>query len=237
MDRIEPDEIEDDRAEEGAPRNAGDTDSPATPAAEANGDEALAQARRECDALFERLVARAAAAEQEQERRAQAWSHKGRRPRHGLGWRWCDPPLPLRAGLRTALGRAVRHWDNPDARILVTARLAEAALLPFLSARDADDRDRVNVFIAAALRIDGAVAAGRLQSFVVCWKQTGRWPRRPLSVRLLWPGGRAQGERLLGEHSPLLARLVDELRRPVWKHYENGRLMEFPPALGLPPRR
>ncbi len=119
-------------------------------------------------------------------------------------------PLPLRAGKRTQLGRAHRHWDTPGGHLLVQVRLCEAVLLPKMRAQNAGERDAVNAQIAAALGLAAAADAGLLTGFLVFWQATGRWPRRPVSVQLFWPGGSQQGARLRGKYGPLLTHLQKE---------------------------
>ena len=143
-------------------------------------DQARALARRECDALFGDCVARAKAAELAQETAAQAWAER-KTDRFNRRIFVRRPP-PRYAGLYTPVGRAMRHWDTPGGRLLVTVRLAEATLLPSFRASDAEERGRVNAFIAGAMGLSEAVASGQLRGYVVCWQQTGRWPRRPLSA-------------------------------------------------------
>ncbi len=128
-------------------------------------------------------------------------------------------PLPLRAGNRTQLGRAHQHWETPEGRLLVQVRLGEAVLLPKMRAQDAEERGAVNAQIAAGLGLAEAVASGLLTNFVLCWQATGRWPRRPVSVQLFWPGGKAQGDRLRGKHGSLLTHLQEKAQA----HF-NGKL-------------
>jgi len=144
-------------------------------------------------------------------------------------------PLPLKAGLRTPLARLARRLDTQEGRLWVAVRLAEALVLPRLSAADAEERDGVNRLLAHALRLDEAVACGLLSGYVTCW-QGGRWPRRPASLRLRWPAGRAQADRIIGEHAPTLELLVADLTQRPMTHMLNGRVIDRPP-LPLPPTR
>lgn len=131
-----------------------------------------------------------------------------------LHWQASAParPLPLRAGKRTQLGRAHQHWDTPEGRLLVQVRLCEAVLLPKMRAQNAGERDAVNAQIAAGLGLAAAAKAGVLTGFLVGWQATGRWPRRPVSVQLFWPGGSRQGGRLRGKYGPLLTHLQEKAR-------------------------
>lgn len=179
--------------------------------------------QEDCRALLAWYKKYAEEAEQRQQQNAedfagwqQSRSSGGEQSRSsGVLRRQVSPPvrsLPLRAGKRTPLGRAHQHWDTPEGRLLVQVRLGEAVLLPKMRAQDADERGAVNTQIAAGLGLAGAVAAGLLTEFVVCWQATGRWPRRPVSVQMFWPGGKAQGDRLRGKHGPLLTHLREKAR-------------------------
>ena len=136
-------------------------------------------------------------------------------------------PLPLRAGNRTPLGRAHQHWDTPEGRLLVQVRLGEAVLLPKMRAQDAEERGAVNAQIAAGLGLAGAVASGLLTGFEVCWQATGRWPRRPVSVHLFWPGGKAQGDRLRGKHGLLLKHLQEKAQAHFGGEQHDQKLSHY----------
>ncbi len=194
------------------------------------------EARQSCDALWGECVVKAAWAEQEQDRLAREWDRRNARNKSGFRRvlpLHCRPAL-LRAGLRTDLARLVRHLDTEAGRLLLTVRLAEATLLPGLSASDADEKGRVNALIAHALRLEEAAEVSLLNGHLIVWKQ-GRRPFRPQSVRLFWTGGKAQGERLLGEFRPVLERLIEDRRRPQ-TYVLNGREMAGTPVRTLPPR-
>lgn len=194
----------------------------------------ITQTRREYDGLIASYRRRADAGEQAQEQIAREWESRHQPSKLGIGRiRWQEP-APLRNGMRTQLGRAMRHWDTQEGTLLLRVRLAEARLLPSLGAEDADEREQVNGFLAEALGLTQAVSEGWLTGFLVCWQPTGRWPRRPVSVRLFWPGGKAQGESIVGPYGPLLEQLVTETGRRPWTHMAGDRRIGGPAP--LPPR-
>ena len=176
---------------------------------------ALEQARREADSLWERFEALALDAEREAERldppRRPVRDSRGGSPVIG----YITPPSrrPARppGATRTRLGAMLRRFNCDEGKLLLVTRLAEAALLPALSAANAVERERVNRLIGFALRLDEAVASGTLDTYTVCWQATGRWPRRPRRVRLGWGRGPGHGEQVLGEHRPELQALMDGL--------------------------
>jgi len=163
-----------------------------------------------CRALLAWYEEFAEAAEREQQELADTYSHW----QQGRGT--ADPrqqayssvrPLPIRAGKRTPLGRACQHWNTPAGRFLVQVRLCETVLLPQMRAHNTEERTEVNALLASGLGLADAVAAGLLTGYTVCWQETGRWPRRPVSVHLFWPGGKLHGARLLGKHRSILTYL------------------------------
>ena len=183
--------------------------------------------RDDCRALLAWYEKYAEEAEQRQQQNAEDFAGWQQSRTSGVLRRQVSPPvrpLPLRAGKRTPLGRAHQHWDTLEGRLLVQVRLGEAVLLPKMRAQDANERGAVNAQIAAGLGLDGAVAAGLLTDYVVCWQATGRWPRRPVSVQMFWPGGKAQGDRLRGKHGPLLKHLQEKAQAHFGKEQHDQNL-------------
>ena len=109
-------------------------------------------------------------------------------------------------------------------------------MLPRLSASGTEEHDAVNGLIGDVLGLDDALESGILAAHLVLWEQTSRWPRRPVSLRLTWPGGKAQGERLLGEYGPALDGMIAAILAERQRHMLGGRVLLNPPAPG-PPKR